>query len=364
MTRIVDAIARDANWPPPTIVPRLFGGTNLAFHRNDPGQVAAIGNSLPAGQQWDFVVIQGHSLEATVNQGDPAAFRANAVGIVQNVRAHSPAARAVLYQTWARGPGHPLYPAAFPDPWTMHTEVRRNYQLAANDIDAAFGPGTAQIARVGDAVARLGFDPVYYNPDLSHPSKDVTLLAAMSIYARIYGGSVCSFVPDFTGQSALAVHFATYAFQPASWPAMRGYADLIADRGQRAFPGSDEDLLLRSGDTPLVEPCPRIEAPRGGTLHASLTTPVGRYGTSPAVLFLDAVPGGPPPLFPELHVAPGSALVIGSTAALGTGLRLALPIPATLPRLSVLLQGVGLGPSANMVNPLFTTTDGQTITLR
>lgn len=364
VTRIVDAIANDANQPPPTIVPRLFGGTSLVYHRTDPAQVAAISTSLPAGEHWDFVVIQGNSLEATVSQGDPAAFRANALGILQNVRAHSPAARAVLYQTWARGPGHPLYPAAFPNPWAMHTEVRRNYQLAADDINHAFGPDTARLARVGDAVARLGFDPAYYNPDLSHPSKDVTLLAAMAIYTAIYGAPVCGMSPDFSGSGRLALHFTTYGFSPASWPAMRGFADLIAARSLRRFPGSDEDLLLRSGDANALDVCPGLTVLRGGTLRGQLTTPVGRYAPAAAVMFLDQVSQAPQPGFPELHIAPGAAVLIGSAMTLGPGLTVTIPVPTTMPMVSLLLQAAALAPSANLTNAYFTTTEGHEVRIR
>ena len=364
VTRIVDAIANDANQPPPTIVPRLFGGTSLVYHRNDPAQVAAISTSLPAGQHWDYVVMQGNSLEATVSQGDPAAFRAHALGILQNVRAHSPAARAVLYQTWARAPGHPLYPAAFPNPWAMHAEVRRNYELAADDINQAFGPDTARVARVGDAVARLGFDPAYYNPDLSHPSQDVTLLAAMAIYTAIYGAPLCAMAPDFSGPGRLALHFSTYGFAPASWPAMRGFADLIAARSLRRFPGSDEDLLLRSGGANALDVCPLLTALRGGTLRCQLTTPVGRYATAAGVVFLDRMPQGPQPGFPELHFSPGAAVLLGSATTLGQGLTVTVPIPATMAMVSVFVQAAALAPSANMTNAYFTTTDGHEVRLR
>jgi hypothetical protein len=166
---LVEAIVREAGHDAPRVVARLFGGTDLRFHRTDPAQVAAIHTSLPPGESWDFVVMQGLSLEPT-HKGDPLAFRAHALGILHNVRAHSPAARAVLFQTWARGPGHGLYPGGFPNPRAMHTEVAQSYQLARADIDPACGPDTARQARVGDAVALHGFPPRHYTPHRRIPA--------------------------------------------------------------------------------------------------------------------------------------------------------------------------------------------------
>jgi hypothetical protein len=240
---MVRAIAAQAGHPSPRIVPRLFGGTNLAYHRTDPAQVAAISNSLPAGEHWDFVVIQGLSVEATINQGDPAAFRANALGVVANVRAHSPAARAVLYQTWARGPGHPFYPAAFPNVWAMHTEVRDNYSLAARDIDQTYGPGTARVARAGTGVAMLGFDATYYHPDLSHPLRPMTLLAAMTIYSAIWESAVYTINTDFDGTGPLATYFRAAGYSRAQWSSMRGYADLAGAPTVRRYPGFERGPL-------------------------------------------------------------------------------------------------------------------------
>lgn len=41
-----------------------------------------------------------------------------------------------------------------------------------------------------------------------------------------------------------------------------------------------------------------------------------------------------------------------------------VPIPATMPMVSVLAQATALAPSANMTNAYFTTTDGHEVRLR
>ena len=146
---LVQALAEEAGFESPNTVQRLVGGQNLSFHLNEPSQAAAVTQSLPLGEEWDFVIMQGFSLEATVALGNPPQFVANAVAILGNVKAHSPGARAVLYQTWARGPGHSVYPASFPEPMAMHRQIENGYREAEAAIRAAFGPGSVRRAAAG-----------------------------------------------------------------------------------------------------------------------------------------------------------------------------------------------------------------------
>lgn len=353
---MVKAIAAEAGQPTPNVVPRLFGGSSLAFHRNDPEQVAAIANSLPPGETWDYVVIQGLSVEATVDQGDPVAFRANALGIATNVRAHSPAARVILFQTWARGLGHAFYPAAFPGPLAMHNEVHANYALAAEDLGRAFGSGTARVARAGEAVARLAFAPGYYHPDLSHPAREMTLLAAMTIYSAIWQAPVYPLSPDFTGTGLLANHFRAQGYWAGQWYAMRGYADMVADRAVRRCPGSGEDLLVRVSTT-SPDAAALVRVANGARVTLSLRSPNGIYSGSFGALVLDAVPAGPNPVWPEMWFGPTAVVLAAGIVGGGLNFSAALP-PHDDP---VLLQGFALGASTRMGGRWFTCTDAQQI---
>ena len=228
VAEIVQRIATEAGQPSPTIVNRLVGGQNLNYHATNAGQVAAISNSLPAGQQWDFVVMQGQSLEATQTAGNPGQFRSRAVAIANNVRNHSPLAKSVLYQTWARAAGHFVYPATFAAPMSMHNEIRDNYRLAAADIRAQFGTDTARLAAVGDGVAMLSWQPSYYAPDLTHPAATMTLLASMCIYSAIYEQRICDLAPDF-GQGGLLVTWLTgIGLGDDDWHEMAAIADRVA----------------------------------------------------------------------------------------------------------------------------------------
>jgi hypothetical protein len=188
---LVRLLAIQAGLPAPTIVTRYQNGADLQYHATNSAQVAAITGSLPAGQRWDVVVMQGQSLEATAASGNPGLFRASALQILGNVRNHSPQAKAVLYQTWARAVGHFLYPNTFASPRAMHDEIRGNYLAARNDLNAAYGAGAASAAGVGDGVALLGWLPSYYDPDLFHPLPPMTLLAGMCLFTSIYSVRVC-----------------------------------------------------------------------------------------------------------------------------------------------------------------------------
>jgi hypothetical protein len=360
---LVGVIADAAGRGLPNVVARLVGGTNLTFHATDPMQVAAITTALPAGERWDYVVLQGMSTEAT-RLGNPAAFRAAALTIVTNVRAHSPNARVVLYQTWARAYGATFYPNAFANPSAMHEEVRANYDAAAADIDRVFGAGTTKIARVGDAVAALAHNPSLYEADLSHPRHQITLLAGMTIYTALWQDQVSRLTPVITQQTPIGRHFIGNGFTLAMWQDMRCYADLVAERRLRRFAGSSEDLLLRTGTATSVLPCAVHEVTAPATVAFEVITPNWVYQGSLAGLLLDLPPSGPPPLFPELWITPGTSIALATTASLANRLSLTVPIPVDLSGATLLLQGLALARSRRMANPLFTATDGIELRVR
>lgn len=177
----------------PRSVSDLTGGTTLAFHidqiaTNPVNNVAS--PTVGAGQTWDYVVFQGFSVEPT-HIGDPAKFRADAVTLTDRVRNHASGkgagAKAVLYETWARGPGHAYYPDTFASPAAMQQEIRTSYQAALADINTAFGAGTARYAPVGDAYEELNFDINLYGSDIYHPSELGATLNALILYRTIYG---------------------------------------------------------------------------------------------------------------------------------------------------------------------------------
>jgi hypothetical protein len=360
---LVQRIATEAGRPSPTIVQAIVGGATLQTHATAPNQIAAIHNSLPAGQTWDHVVVQGSSLEATSHFGfDPAVFRSNAVTILGNVRTHSPAATAVLFQTWAEAAGHMYYPTPWAGPIAMHNAIRGNYDLAVGDLNAAFGAGAAAKAAVGDAMALLEWNPQWYDPDLSHPGPAMTLLAAMCIYTSVYGTRVCDIDPDFTPGSPLALALTPHGIGEATWNHLAGLADRSAHATRRRYPGSGDHLLLESatGSDPLTA-CPVEQITDGTVLQLRLRSMSGVYDAAVGALMVDFIltgsPPGPAPLYPELQVDVGR-VIMTPLVGLGSPLTLVFQMPFTLPGGSFLVQGLAMQASSETGNPTFTTTDG------
>ncbi len=363
---LVRLIAMQAGFPAPTIVKRFVSSADLDYHATNAAQVSAITTALPAGQRWDCVVMQGQSLEATAASGDPALFRAAALTIMGNVRNHSPLAKAVLYQTWARAQGHFLYPGTFATPRVMHEEIRANYRLATGDLNSAFGSDAARDSAVGDGVALLGWNPAYYDPDLFHPLPSMTLLASMCLFTSIYGQQVCPIDPDFTLPGPLVTWLATLGLGANDWEQMSGLADLCAAPAQRPFPGSGDYLLLQSGVQPgLTTACGRRSITVGSLLTLQLQSLNGAFPTAPGLLLINVFPTGAPPtpspLYPELRIDTGSMLVLLTSNDLTVPLSLFLPMPFTFPGASVLVQGLAFAASPATGNPSFVTSDGHVL---
>jgi hypothetical protein len=205
--------------PAPTVVTAAFGGWSLHDHLAKvaaDGSASIIDASLPAGQSWDDVVLEDYSTRATdvsgppVN-GDPAGFRADVAALVADVRADNPAAHAVLFETWARGPMSSLYPTAFKGPADMQAQVLKNYRAAAGGIKSA------EVAEVGEAWAEANWSrDLYDGDDEYHPSPRGSLLAAMVLYRTIYhedvgDAEVAAFQADLTALGLSAGDFAQLA---------------------------------------------------------------------------------------------------------------------------------------------------------
>jgi AcrR family transcriptional regulator len=357
-------IAEEAGFATPNVYERFVSSSGLAFHATDPVQVGTITNTLPAGQQWDAVVMQGQSLEATNTLGNPQLFRSSAVAITANVLNHSPNAKAVLAQTWARGQGHHLYLGTFASALTMHGEIHDNYHLAAQDIDAAFGAGTAKVARAGDGVALQEFTPAAYATDLFHPGPRTTLLTSMCLFTSIYEQRICDISANLSFGSPLWGWLNFIGLSAADWDAMAAIADRCADPSLRPFPGSGDQLLLESGNPPgPTNACGHVAVGAGDYLVLQLTSRNGVYDQAPAVLlataFVNGAPPSPFPSLPELHVDPTNMFVLQSTPS--PPATIFTVVPFSLPGLSLLVQAVAFAPSTASGHPGLTTTEGHVI---
>lgn len=180
---MVRDIATAAGHETPHIYGRIVSGQTLQYHLATGTSVITSG--IPAGDRWDAVVLQEYSTRPTTHptDGNVPAFRAAAQGLYQAVLDHSPDAQAVLYETWARNPGHHFYPGIWSGAPEMQAQLRENYNSASDLLNTI---GTSEVARVGDAFEAGGFDNSLYAGDLYHQNNRGALLAALVLYGTIY----------------------------------------------------------------------------------------------------------------------------------------------------------------------------------
>lgn len=143
----------------------------------DPyGEKVAAALSVP--NAYDYVVIQEQSvLPAT----DREAFYASVREMAARVRAAG--AKPVLYATWGRKTGSDTL-----------EQIKMTNTSMTWSVAAAYGKA-GETLEIPVAHAGLAFYDVYqnsaielYNPDLTHPSQTGSLLAAMTLFMRIFGG--------------------------------------------------------------------------------------------------------------------------------------------------------------------------------
>ena len=190
----IQNLARAAGLAPPLVVGDLDGGQNLARHRQrlDTHPRLNIDHPDLGGRGWDWVIMQGHSKEATAvgRPGDadpPRDFLDQAPRLFSAVRAHPSGkgslADGVFYETWAR---RVWVPECYPDLTTQQAEISRNYREAARLTRQAHPDADLRVAPVGQAFERRDFDPAFYAPDGYHPTPAGSLLAAAVLWVTIY----------------------------------------------------------------------------------------------------------------------------------------------------------------------------------
>lgn len=195
---VVDALANDAGWPDPEVVYSAFGGESLHGHRNNrPSTLERVDEG-----DWDVVVLQELSTRPTDNFGDPERFKADATWFHDRIKASSPDARVILYETWARHPNHGIYPNTFANPTEMQAQLRFHYNDAADryipaNASAAVEPPVV-VAPAGDTwEAHLAEpDPVrLHGDDDYHAGRPGQYLNGLVIYSLIYDRAVAGLTP-------------------------------------------------------------------------------------------------------------------------------------------------------------------------
>lgn len=188
---IVKRIAVAAGHVAPNTYQQMNGGWKLSDHVNKvnaDGSNNVIDHSLPQGDSWDATVLQGYSTEATTVAsvgGNRTSFLANASTLASLVQGNSPNVTPIVFETWARQPGHSYYPNTFASAAAMQSEVRQGYNMAQDAIDLALGENITRIAPAGDAFEQYGWSNLYNN-DLYHANNRGELLVGLTIYSTIY----------------------------------------------------------------------------------------------------------------------------------------------------------------------------------
>ena len=184
---LVSSIAVAAGHPAPRNRNASSAGQSLQWHLTNNTAVINVG--IPAGEKWDFVVLQDFSTMPT-HIGNLSQHLSSSLALYQTVAAHSPDVVPVMFETWARAPGHDYYTAPgieFPGgPAQMQQELRDGYLMSTSNIDSTVGAPLARYAPVGDAWEDGGFPLNFYASDRYHAANRGTLLDALVLYGTIY----------------------------------------------------------------------------------------------------------------------------------------------------------------------------------
>ncbi|MEQ8847983.1 hypothetical protein [Botrimarina sp.] len=193
---VVFDLARAAGYPAPRTVNRSVNGQSLQWHIDN--NASAINTGIPAGEDWDFVVLQDLSTMPT-RLGSLSQHLSSTLDMYQLVADRSPDVVPVLYETWARGPGHSFYAGANPSfpggPAEMQAELRDGYEQSTANINQAVGMDIARLARAGDAWEADDFWLGLYANDIYHANNRGVLLNGLVLYGTIYGDPTTSDIP-------------------------------------------------------------------------------------------------------------------------------------------------------------------------
>lgn len=198
---LVGDLAIDAGWLSPRVVDRSVNGRTLEDHRTNSGTT----DLVDAGG-WDFVVLQEFSTrpvdEPTATHADPLRFKQDATWFYDRVKANSPDARVVLYETWARHEDHGIYNTLFGGSrTTMQNQINAHYHDAAESYipnhSAAASKADVFVAPVGEAWQQNYVDggTRLHADDNYHANLPGKYLNALVLYGSIYQRSTRGLAP-------------------------------------------------------------------------------------------------------------------------------------------------------------------------
>jgi hypothetical protein len=191
--QLVASIATAAGHPAPYSRNASSPGQSLQWHLTN--NVGVITTGIAAGETWDVVVLQDYSTWPT-HIGNLPQHLSSSLALYERVAQHSPEVVPVMYETWARAPGHEFYTPPVVEftggPAQMQQELRDGYHQSTGNINAAVGATLARYAPVGDAWEAAAFPLNLYASDRYHASSRGTLLNSLILYGTIYGDRTTS----------------------------------------------------------------------------------------------------------------------------------------------------------------------------
>lgn len=281
-----------AGIPTPNVVASINGNAVTSSYVSSIGLIS---NSLPAGQTWKAMIVQGGTIETTTNFGNPQNFHNNMLTLGSAFLAHSPGGIFIGHETGADHPNSSRYPAWYPDPasWLLFPQLA--YARAGTAI-TNMHPGSppTQIAKQGTVFANTaGYDLTLFQGDLHHHTKRGKVITACLYYIEIYGGKACDIPIDFSVATPLVTHLMNDGIDQATWDKLASIADRSQPRAARDLPGSDDDFQMRTVvNGTVTNMCPTQSAAVGDFLTLELLSPLGATDNDSAGVYVEFLPTG------------------------------------------------------------------------
>jgi len=177
-----------------------ISGAKLAEH-------APALRAILQSEEWDAVVLQGHSLEA-VDRSTLKNFRDAVRAFHKEIKKSG--ADTVLFMTWA-----------YSNQPRMTDSLDTSYTILGNFLDSLVVP----VGRAFERARQQHPDIALIMEDRKHPTLAGTYLAACVFYSALYGQSPAELddgPPGLTAQAARAL-------REVAWAAVRAYYDKQAD---------------------------------------------------------------------------------------------------------------------------------------
>jgi hypothetical protein len=164
LPKMVAALAKAGNQRPLEYDRETPGGCTLEKHWNDGKAVKKI-----TARNWDFVVLQEHSLRPLTNRKLMFEYAGKLDAEVKKQKAQT-----LLYMTWIR---------------QSTPEIQPSLSQAYTDLGKELAARVAPVGRAWERALKDNPKLALHSADGSHPSKAGTYLAACVFYATIYNKS-------------------------------------------------------------------------------------------------------------------------------------------------------------------------------